>query len=83
MRARRGWTQQQMADEIGYDRNYISMVEGGRQPGPKFIRLLELLESSPIGSTLTNEQALEKASEIDESSTRLHEDSPLQIENFG
>lgn len=50
---------------MGYDRNYISMVEGGREPGPKFLKLLGLLESSPIGESLTSEQALQKAEDID------------------
>src|SRR5438045_2555163 len=67
LRARRNWTQQELADAVGYDRNYISMVEGGREPGPKFEKQLALLESSPIGETLTSERALRVADEIDHS----------------
>jgi SOS-response transcriptional repressor LexA len=45
-RARRAlkMTQEQFAEHMGFSRNYISMIEKGRDPGPRFVKQLELIE---------------------------------------
>lgn len=37
-RERLGLSQEQLAGVLGYSRNYISMIEGGREPGKSFVR---------------------------------------------
>jgi phage repressor protein C with HTH and peptisase S24 domain len=45
LRERLGLTQLAFADRMLFDRSYIGQVEGGkREPGPRFIRQLEILE---------------------------------------
>lgn len=38
------WSQDQLADVIGYSRNYVSMVKGGRKPGKGFVSALLTFE---------------------------------------
>lgn len=48
LRERLGITQAELAPRIGFVRNYISLVENGREPSHRFIRSLELLEQAPL-----------------------------------
>jgi transcriptional regulator with XRE-family HTH domain len=48
LRENLGITQQELADRIGFVRNYISLVENGRKPSHRFIRALELIEQAPV-----------------------------------
>ena len=43
-------TQAELAKRIGFVRNYISLIENGREPSHRFIRALELLEQGPVPS---------------------------------
>ncbi len=47
LRAKLGLTQKQLEARIGFVRNYISLIENGRQPSQRFIRALELVENAP------------------------------------
>lgn len=47
MRKKLGLTQTELARRIGFVRNYISLIENGREPSPRFIRALELIEQAP------------------------------------
>ena len=40
-------TQAEVAKRMGFVRNYISLVENGREPSHRFVRALELLEQAP------------------------------------
>jgi SOS-response transcriptional repressor LexA len=44
LRESRGWSQEQLAKAMGFSRNYVSMIEGGREPGKSFIEALRQLE---------------------------------------
>jgi transcriptional regulator with XRE-family HTH domain len=48
LRERLGITQTQLANRMLFSRNYISIIEGGRNPSPKFVQALELLEQAPL-----------------------------------
>lgn len=48
LRERLGITQTELSKRIGFARNYISLIENGREPAHKFIRALELLEQAPL-----------------------------------
>lgn len=48
LREKLGITQAELAMRMGFVRNYISLVENGRQPSHRFIRALELLEEAPV-----------------------------------
>ena len=48
LRERLGITQAELARRMGFVRNYISLVENGRQPSHRFISALELLEQAPM-----------------------------------
>jgi transcriptional regulator with XRE-family HTH domain len=77
LRARRAWTQQELADALDHSRNYISMVEQGREPSAKFIRALALLESSPIDETTLKSQPI---AHLSETGTGYHaENGPRSI----
>jgi SOS-response transcriptional repressor LexA len=41
-------TQTALAKRIGFVRNYISIIENGKEPSHRFIRALELLEQGPV-----------------------------------
>jgi len=47
LRKKLGITQQELSRRMGFVRNYISLVENGREPSHRFIRALELLEQAP------------------------------------
>jgi len=47
LRKRLGITQTELSTRMGFARNYISLVENGRQPAHRFIRALELQEEEP------------------------------------
>jgi repressor LexA len=47
LRERLGITQSELSVRMGFARNYISLVENGKKPGPRFIKALELLEQAP------------------------------------
>lgn len=47
LRKRLGITQAALAERMGFVRNYISVVENGREPSHRFIRELELIEKAP------------------------------------
>jgi len=48
LREKLGVTQADLGRLIGFSRNYISLVEGGREPAHRFIKALELLEQRPM-----------------------------------
>jgi len=48
LRDKLGLTQTELANRMRFSRNYISIVEGGREPSPKFVQALELLEQAPV-----------------------------------
>jgi SOS-response transcriptional repressor LexA len=50
LRERLGYSQTQLATRMGYARNYISLIENGLEPSPKFLRALELIEQAPAPS---------------------------------
>lgn len=63
LRERLGVTQEALAQRMGFSRNYVSMVEKGRNPGPRFIKQLALLEiSSGLRPVPNSEQAGEQRS---------------------
>jgi len=47
LREKLGITQTELAKRMGFVRNYISLVENGREPSHRFIRALELIEQAP------------------------------------
>ena len=47
LRQRMGITQADLAERMGFVRNYISLVENGREPSHRFVRALELIEQAP------------------------------------
>ena len=47
LREKLGVTQAELGALMGFSRNYISLVEGGREPAHRFIKALELLEQRP------------------------------------
>ncbi len=47
MRKRLGITQTELSKRMGFVRNYISLVENGREPSHRFVRALELIEQAP------------------------------------
>jgi SOS-response transcriptional repressor LexA len=47
LRKKLGITQAELARRIGFVRHYISLVENGREPSPRFIRAIELVEQAP------------------------------------
>lgn len=47
LRAKYGITQDELSKRIGFVRNYISLVENGRKPSRRFVRMLETLEQAP------------------------------------
>jgi transcriptional regulator with XRE-family HTH domain len=47
LREKLGITQTELAHRMGFSRNYISMVEQGKEPRHRFIQALELLEQAP------------------------------------
>jgi len=56
LRERLGISQTELAERMGFSRNYISVVENGKKPAHRFVRALELLEEAPIpfsGQTAT------------------------------
>lgn len=56
-----GWNQQQMAEALGYSRNYVSMLEGGREPGANFVReWTEFLAARGLSNEQESEQAKEE-----------------------
>lgn len=42
-------SQEEFAQQLGVSRNYVSMIEGGREPSANIIKLVELLESKHLG----------------------------------
>ncbi len=48
LRQKLGMTQTDLAKRMNFSRNYISIIEGGRNPSAKFGRALELLEQAPV-----------------------------------
>src|SRR4051812_12096247 len=46
-REREGITQDELAKRLGMSRNYVSMIEGGREPSDQVVRHFELLELAP------------------------------------
>ncbi len=49
LRAKLGLNQQQLADQLGISRNYVSMLEQGREPSKSIVLLIEKLESDAAG----------------------------------
>jgi SOS-response transcriptional repressor LexA len=47
LRKRLGITQAELAKRMGFVRNYISLIENGREPSHRFIGALELIEQAP------------------------------------
>lgn len=47
LREKLGISQGELAKRMGFSRNYISLVENGREPAHRFLKALELLEQSP------------------------------------
>lgn len=47
LRKKLGITQTELSKRMGFARNYISLVENGREPAHRFVRALELLEQAP------------------------------------
>jgi transcriptional regulator with XRE-family HTH domain len=47
LRKKLGITQAELAKRMGFVRNYISLVENGREPSHRFVKALELLEFAP------------------------------------
>lgn len=50
LRKKLGITQSELSKRMGFVRNYISLVENGRNPSHRFVRALELLEHAPSHS---------------------------------
>lgn len=48
LREKLGLSQMELAQRMLFSRNYISIVEGGREPSRKFVQALELLEQAPL-----------------------------------
>jgi SOS-response transcriptional repressor LexA len=48
LRERLGKTQAELAARMCFSRNYISIIENGREPSHRFLRALELLEKAPF-----------------------------------
>jgi transcriptional regulator with XRE-family HTH domain len=48
LRKNLGLTQAELAERIGFVRNYISLIENGLEPSRKFVQALELLEQAPV-----------------------------------
>jgi SOS-response transcriptional repressor LexA len=48
LREKLGITQGDLARRMGYARNYISLIENGREPSKRFVRELELIEQAPF-----------------------------------
>jgi len=48
LRDKLGLTQTDLANRMRFSRNYISIVEGGHEPSPKFVKALELIEQAPV-----------------------------------
>jgi transcriptional regulator with XRE-family HTH domain len=42
-------SQEEFAHQLGVSRNYVSMIEGGREPSANIVKLIELLESKHLG----------------------------------
>lgn len=47
-RERNGLSQEEMAEKLGLSRNYVSMMEGGREPSESVTKLFEIMDSSPM-----------------------------------
>jgi len=47
LREKLGLTQTDLANRMRFSRNYISLVENGAEPGPRFIKELDLIEQAP------------------------------------
>ena len=47
-RKREDISQEELAKRLGISRNYVSMIEGGKQPSEQVVRHFALLESSPL-----------------------------------
>jgi SOS-response transcriptional repressor LexA len=45
LRQHYGWSQEELANQLGVSRNYVGMMEGGREPGGTLIKLFESLEA--------------------------------------
>lgn len=54
-REREGISQEELAKRLGMSRNYVSMIEGGREPSDQVMRHFRLLESSPTGARLAED----------------------------
>jgi SOS-response transcriptional repressor LexA len=48
LRKKLGITQANIAKRMFFSRNYISWVENGRVPSPRFVRAMELIEQAPM-----------------------------------
>ncbi len=49
-RERTGVSQEELADKLGVSRNYVSMMEGGREPSESLRKLFEIIETAPDAS---------------------------------
>lgn len=54
-RARHGISQEELAHRLGMSRNYVSMIEGGREPSDQVMRHFRLLEASPAETRLAED----------------------------
>ena len=54
LRKKLGITQSELSKRMGFVRNYISLVENGRNPSHRFVKALELLEHAPSHSDYTS-----------------------------
>ncbi len=49
-REREGISQDELAKRLGISRNYVSMIEGGREPSDQVMRHFALLDMAPVAS---------------------------------
>jgi transcriptional regulator with XRE-family HTH domain len=58
-RKREGISQETLAKRLGISRNYVSMIESGREPSDQIVRHFTLLELSPAAAALKRRAAAE------------------------
>lgn len=71
-RKREDISQEELAKRLGISRNYVSMIEGGKQPSEQVVRHFALLESSPLPAGSSHAGSSSPSSNID----RAKETSP-------
>lgn len=67
-----------MAEKLGISRNYVSMLEGGRDPSESLEKLLTMLEQSPLYARLSELKAERFEGSADQDSHVVREDLPAR-----